>query len=127
MKPFCQMDEAEKREFILNDDGNNFLRVLQNLPKSEPKPDKCIYIVGFDDSTVKIGVSTHPEKRIPVIAKQAGRVKSIDFVSKPLKNALDIESAFKKHYSEYLKNGEIYDVSFQSASKFINNLLEVMI
>lgn len=89
------------------------LKYVPNIPRKA----KSVYVIGFQDNAVKIGISQAPATRIKTVAKQSGRNIERHYVSAPLphKAAFTVEADVKKHLSPVNANGEFFAVEFSAA------------
>ena len=91
--------------------------------RNENKPTKkFLYLVGFTDDTVKIGVSVQPEIRVNAVSNQAGRNPMAHRIFSTPIPAINVETRFKAYFKKSLINGEVYNVGFDEAERYILSL-----
>jgi len=84
----------------------------------------CVYVVGFDDDTVKIGRSISPLSRVGVVELSSGRTVARCYSSVPHTNFCQNESAAKSHFSDsrISKSSEWFSCKFDDAMAFVESL-----
>lgn len=76
---------------------------------------KCIYVIHFDDESIKIGISKNPEERINTLSNISGK-KVIEFWhSNLLENAFEIEQKLHNYFSENRIKGEYFKIDYEKA------------
>ena len=125
-------------------------KILNN--KMEQKDKKSLYVIEFEDKSVKIGVSKNPEKRIKTIERNSGRIAMKKYISEQVSNSFEIESKlknkFKNNFVEHdgiktilicnekelaikFKNknikGEFYNLDFNKVVYFVNKFLKEVV
>lgn len=78
---------------------------------------RMVYVIGFEDGVIKIGISKNPMRRMKSIELQSGRhVSEYRFSNAlPKMKALEIEALMKKVLEPYHLNGEFYKISYKKA------------
>ena len=87
--------------------------------KKESKVLRCVYVILFDDESVKIGVSKDPKKRINTISHSSGKKIVESWFSDLLENAFDVEHKAHKRFSEKRLKGEYFRISYTDALEAI--------
>lgn len=82
----------------------------------------CIYVVVFDDKTMKIGRSVNPNRRIRDLSTLSGRSIIKSFVTVPHFNHKLNETAIHKKFSRDRTFGEYFNSEFETVVEFINTL-----
>ena len=84
-----------------------------------------IYLIqSLEDSTYKIGVSKHPQKRIKEL--QTGNSSELKLVETyPSEYAHQIEKTLQRRYSYLNKEGEWFDMSISNEVSFINECQQI--
>jgi len=87
------------------------------------KNTKHVYVIAAENGPVKIGISKDPDARIHTLEKQSGRLISSQYVSPPHSAARYIEKAAHSHFSGARLEGEWFDVPFEEAKAFVEQLV----
>lgn len=78
-----------------------------------------VYVIEFDDSSVKIGMSTTPEQRIKSIVGGNQSKKLRDWISPTIDNFQKLEHKAHNHFSIFRLGGEFFSVSFDDAVNWL--------
>ena len=79
-----------------------------------------VYVLLANDSTVKIGVTINPYKRISQIETASGKEIVDWFISQPCLNYIDIENNLHNHFAKARLKGEWFDIKYNDAVKKLN-------
>ena len=85
---------------------------------------KCVYVVGADDGTTKIGVSKNPKQRIAAIRMSSGKNLIHEFITEPCSNSFTIEAASLKKFESDSLNGEWVKTDFEIVKNFVKEFYE---
>jgi len=100
-------------------------KILNN--KMEQKDKKSLYVIEFEDKSVKIGVSKNPEKRIKTIERNSGRIAMKKYISEQVSNSFEIESKLKNKFKNKNIKGEFYNLDFNKVVYFVNKFLKEVV
>jgi predicted GIY-YIG superfamily endonuclease len=108
--------------------GNPF-KALEEFSKIEKVSKKYfVYVVDFENSNLKIGFTSSPEKRLRTLETQSGNKiinrKIVEFSSK--QEALAYEKFLHSKFSDFRTRGEYFSVKFNVVLGFVENLKEFL-
>lgn len=108
------------QQFEALDENIKVMLAKQELNKSINKQQVYVFkneLSGF----VKIGISNNPTRRKTEIENASGCDLAAVYVSPVCKNALEIEQAAHKHFSENRGRGEWFDIDTETVIDFISS------
>ena len=78
-----------------------------------------VYIMGFEDGMIKIGISNMPFRRIKEIETSSGRIVNLIYYTQLCdeKKALSIEKTLHDAFNLYRTRGEYFDFNRRSKTK----------
>lgn len=85
---------------------------------------KCVYVVGADDGTTKIGVSKNPKQRIATIRTASGKNLIQEYITEPCSNSFLIEAASLKKFESDSLFGEWVKTDFEIVKNFVKEFYE---
>ena len=80
---------------------------------------RVVYLIEVAPTKLKIGVSSKPQKRVRYLLTASGSTAQRVAITRPLANAHEVESAFKRHFAPSKLSGEWFCVDFAKAKHFI--------
>ena len=103
-------------DYAFSESGVRFYkeRFIDKEDESDGK-EKYIYILEFDNNSVKIGITKNQKKRMNQIVSQSGLSITRSYFTEKTKNAIKIESELHKHFKEKRLNGEFFSNSYEEA------------
>lgn len=102
------------------DNDPKFIELRQAIfTPSNKNYDKSVYLLEFQDGTIKIGVSKEPEKRIKTIINQSGRILKNKYITESISNSFTIESKIKNRYRKNRLNGEYFKLNYEDLKREI--------
>ncbi len=124
---------------IKNDEEINLINIgINNVPqlsvitekifssKKEQTNMRSLYVIEFEDKSIKIGVSKNPDQKIKTIERNSGRIVRNKYISNPISNSFEVESKLKDKLKNDNIRGEFYNSNFNEVVYFINNFLKRM-
>lgn len=89
-----------------------------NLFKDYTKPsikDKYLYVLEFENNTVKIGITKEKEKRMKAISSASGMNITRSFFTEKINDVQVLEKELHKHFKDKRLNGEFFRITFKEA------------
>lgn len=106
-----------------------FIHDFADITRDEHrKENKCVYVFGTNNDTVKIGVAVDVEKRISAIEHASG-AEVLKYCATALMNAkkaFEIESACHKHFKDKRLKGEFFKITFDEACAELQKHAEIV-
>lgn len=123
-----QMKSDEKMN-VINVGINNISQLNANKEKilnskKEQANMRSLYVIEFEDKSVKIGVSKKPDQRIKTIERNSGRIARNKYISNPISNSFEVERKLKDKLKNDNIRGEFYNSDFNEVVYFINKFFK---
>lgn len=88
---------------------------LHNGEDTPDTKDKYLYVLEFENNTVKIGITNEPQRRMKAISSASGMNITRHYFTKKIKNVIRLETELHKHFKKNRLNGEFFSISYEEA------------
>lgn len=86
--------------------------------------DKKLYIIEFDNGTVKIGIAKDYKRRKQQIKSANGMKEKREHITMPIKNVSKLEASMHREFKLNRLNGEYFDIDFEHAVNVLKEMLK---
>jgi hypothetical protein len=104
-------------------DSLQLFRFLDSRVGKDLERARCVFVLGFSDKTVKIGVSHLPLDRSKIISMQSGREIVKEYVTGPVRYPFKIKAGAKRLLKQYSVKGDFFSSAFAKTVQVIKGMV----